>query len=797
MVESLDKTDAGPLHGLVVVDASWGMPTAISSMMLADYGARVIKLERPGGGPETGTLVRKSLDRGKWSVEADLTTDAGRATAERLLENADVFIESFGPGRAEKFGLDYQGVHARHPHLVYASVSGYGSEGPLAERPGYETLLNARLGQMAEQGGHRSGPIFMGHPTVSYGTAFITTIGILAALRARKLNGHGQKVETSLLDGMLSVSSMNWWWNEKDISYLARSGTQQGFGNKRLITDPFQCADGKWLIPHTGGPGSYKRMMDLLGFGDQTQTIDGAEMSVPLDDVELDIARNKVPEAFKSRNRDEWLELFHAADIAALPLLRPEETFEDDQVKYADLVIDVPDDEHGTIRQIGPVIRFEKSKAGVPGAAPKPGAHNNRVDEVVRSPKWAPREPGDDTISTPLQGLRVLDFSSYFATGFAARHLADLGADVIKIEPQVGDQMRPLGDLYEGANRGKRNIALDMRSEQGQEIAHRLVAEADVVLQNYRPGKAEKIGLGYEKLRSINPDLIYAYLPGFGSSGPKSALKSFAPLVSGLVGLNFEGAGAGNAPIRRVIGNEDLYNGFLGAVTVMLAVHHRLNTGQAQYVESPQLHSSLFVISEHSVDSEGRALPAHVLNSEQRGWSPLYGLQRTSDGWLCIAVIGDSAFTRLAGALGEPALAAEPRFATSASRRDNVDELQKVLGPRFASMTSDEAWKLLESNSVPAEIPIDGPIMPELLWEEWAIDSGRVVEHHHAEYGWCREVGMVMHLSDTPGAFKGGSARLGEHSADILAELGYSPTEVDSLMDSVCAVPAARAAKEA
>ncbi|MGH8881307.1 MAG: CoA transferase, partial [Stackebrandtia sp.] len=451
-----------------------------------------------------------------------------------------------------------------------------------------------------------------------------------------------------------------------------------------------------------------------------------------------------------------------------------------DQVVHAKVAIEVPDAEHGTLRQIGPVIRFEKSTTATPEPAPAVGAHNQRVGEIARSPQWAPT-PAGEAVTAPLQGVKILDFSSYFATGFGARLLSDLGADVIKIEPVVGDQMRPLGDLFEGANRGKRNIALDLRTEQGQEIAHRLVAEADVVMQNYRPGKAEKIGLGYEQLRAINPDLIYAYLPGFGSSGPKSTLKSFAPLVSGLVGLNFEGAGAGNAPIRRVIGNEDLYNGFLGAVTVLLALHHRANTGAGQYVESPQLHSSLFVISEHSATLDGTAVPAHQLDSEQMGLSPLYRLYRTSDGWITIAVFGDGALRRLATALELPGLATDVRFADTAARAANADALAALLTTRFAELTSEQAFSLLDGNRVPAEIPLDSPIMPELLWEEWASDSGRVVEHHHPEYGWSREVGMVIHVSDTPGRFKGGSPRLGRDTADILGELGYSADEIAQL----------------
>lgn len=791
--EKKERAMAGPLDGLVVIDASWGMPAAVSTMMLADYGARVIKVERPGGGPDAGANIRKSTDRGKWSVEADPHTDEGRAIIRGLVANADVLVESFGVGKADALGLGYDELHAQFPELVYVSVTGYGNVGPHAERPGYEALLNARLGQMAEQEGHRDGPIFMGHPTVSYGTAFITTIGILSALRARKINGAGQKLDTSLLDGMLAIASMNWWWNEKDISYLARSGTQKGFGNKRLITDPFQCADGKWLVVHTGGPGAYKRTMDILGFGDRTQTIDGPEMAVPLDEVELDIARNQVPQAFKQRNRDEWLEMLHADDIAALPLNHPEDIFADDQVQFAGVPIELPDEDYGTIQQVGPVIRFEKSKPATPVPAPKVGEHNSRTDEIARSDVWAPLPDNSEKVTRPLQGVKILDFSSYFATGFGARLLSDLGAEVIKIEPLIGDQMRPLGDLFEGANRGKRNIALDLRKPEGQEIAHRLVAEADVVMHNYRPGKAEKIGLGYETLKAINPDVIYAYLPGFGSAGPKSSLKSFAPMVSGMVGLNFEGSGRGNLPIRRVIGNEDLYNGFLGAVTVLLALNHRLNTGETQSVESPQLHSSLFVVSEHSATLDGKAIPAHELDADQTGWSPLYRLYRTNDGWIAIAVFGNAAFVRLVEALGRPELATDARFTTHADRSANADALAETLTDLFAGLDSESAFKLLDNNSVPVEIPLDYPIMPELLWEEWALDSNRVVEHHHPEYGWCREVGMVMHLSDTPGAFKGGAPALGEHSREILTELGYTSDEVTSLMASVCALPSDQA----
>jgi crotonobetainyl-CoA:carnitine CoA-transferase CaiB-like acyl-CoA transferase len=761
---------AGPLEGLVVVDTSWGMPGAIAGMLLADYGARVIKVERPGGGPETSDINRTILDRGKWSTVVDLESAVGRERVADLLGAADVFIESFGPDRAEKLGLGYADLHGRYPGLVYCGITGY-PDGPWRDRPGYEALVAARLGLMAEQAGHRSGPKFLGHSTVSYCTAFTATIGVLAALHARYETGRGQKVDASLFDAALAQSSMNWWWNERDLSYLARNPNETGFGRNRIITDLFECADGEFIIVHTGGEGGFKRTMDLLGLGTGIRSIEGLEMAVPLDDEEYHAARELTPEAFKARPRDEWVEAFHRADLAALPVLRPEQALDDDQVQHAGVVVRSDRGGGGSLRQVGPVIRFAASPAAVPGRAPRLGEHD---DEVLPRPS-AP-SAGGGAIEHALTGVRVVDFSAFFATAFGARLLSDLGADVIKVEPITGDQMRPLADLFEGAQRGKRTIALDLSRPAGREVAHRLVRDADVVMHNFRPGKAEKLGIGYDDVAALNPDVVYCYLPGFGSSGPKADLKSFAPLQSGFAGMLYIGAGAGNPPVRRVMGNEDLYNGLLGATAALMGLQYRNRTGHGQYIESPQLHSSLFVRTEQAADDAGRLVSDLVLDAEQTGWGPLYRLYRVSDGWVCLACVGGRARGRLQEALGVE-LPAEP------------DRLAAVIGERLGGMTGEAAQTLLDAHDVPCEIAIEAPLMPDFLWDQWAEDTDRVFAHEHPEHGMVREIGLIVRLSDTPGSNRGPSPRLGQHTREILAELAYPPAEVDAMVnDGVCRV---------
>ncbi|HRD99661.1 MAG TPA: CoA transferase, partial [Ilumatobacteraceae bacterium] len=325
--------------------------------------------------------------------------------------------------------------------------------------------------------------------------------------------------------------------------------------------------------------------------------------------------------------------------------------------------------------------------------------------------------------------------------------------------PPIGDTMRTLPDPFEACQRGKRSITVDLRTDEGRAAVYQLVADADIVVHNMRPGKADKLGVGYEALRAIKPDLIYVFQPGWGSTGPWSQHKSFAPLVSAMTGLMVAAAGEGNPPVPRARASEDYYGGFLGAAATLMAVRHRDRTGQGQYIESPQFHASLFVVSEHMQDTDGNLLRSMTLDPEQLGIHPLYRLFQASDGWVGVAAVGDSAHRRLRDEIGLDD--ASTPAATAAA-----------LTAVAAASTVDELVARLERAHIACEVALEVPRMPDFFWEDWALDNQYVFEHHdHGTWGYMREVGLTIRLSRTPGRNAGPGPLLGEHNDEILGSL--------------------------
>lgn len=357
---------SGPLTGKRVLDLTWGISGPLATMLMADYGADVIRIEAPDGDPFSVHPGYVVWNRGKRGMTLDLRKPEGLATFKRLLPTVDALVESFQPGVADRLGIGYETLHEQFPRLVYTSISAYGQQGTDRDRPGYDGLVQARLGMQHDQVGFRDGPIYVGWAMPSYSTAFLALIGTLTAIYVRLSTGRGQHVDTSLRDGALAMLTM--WWSQ------AEKG-QERFATpiwvKKLLVELFECSDGEWLHLHTGAQGAYDRFVvgiDMPHLADQPQT---EEMWIGM----FETATNW----FKSHTREEALAMLLRQDIPSLPVNPPGGALRDPQSQVMKFVETVHDPRLGDIDEIGLSVRFEKTPGEIRSSAPDPSQHTDDV----------------------------------------------------------------------------------------------------------------------------------------------------------------------------------------------------------------------------------------------------------------------------------------------------------------------------------------------------------------------------------------------------------------------------------
>ncbi len=629
----------GPIEGLRVVDCSRGTAGPRATGMLADYGADVVWVEPPGGDPlrRSAPEAVAVLDRGKRSVELDLHDGALHEQLLVLIDRAEIFVESWRPGVADRLGLGYDQLHARNPALVYVSISGFGEDSAV-DLPGYEPLVQAVLGSMSDQVGHRDGPIYPGFPFASIGAASLASLGALAALRRAREDGHGRHVRTSLLDGALAYHSM--MWGESDASIASREAplSFQSTARTRLVTRSFECSDGEYVGLHTGAVGAFGRAMCVLGVDDRVPpSADGMDMGMPLTDEQIPILQFELVDIFKTRPRAEWVQRFLDADVCVVEHLRPTEVFDTPQARHNEMVVTVDDPALGPLEQVAPPVKFSLTPGSVRAPAPSVGEHTD--DVLATAAGWpapsVPTSPAVPDLRPLLDGVRILDLGAYYAGPYSSRLLGDLGAEVVKVEPLLGDPLRGIERPFFSAQAGKRSVAANLKDPALAGVTEALLRRADVIHHNLRPGAAERLGLDDETVRRINPDIVYLHAPGWGSTGPFATRQSFAPMLSGYAGVTYEIAGQYNPPLPPSA-NEDPGNGMLGAVAIMLALLHRDRTGFGQSVENPQLNATMGHLAHIVRTVDGEIVGAGRLDPLQMGVDSFARLYETADGWVCV-----------------------------------------------------------------------------------------------------------------------------------------------------------------
>jgi len=377
-----------------------------------------------------------------------------------------------------------------------------------------------------------------------------------------------------------------------------------------------------------------------------------------------------------------------------------------------------------------------------------------------------------------LEGIRVVELAHIMAGPVAGLMLADLGADVIKVEklpggddtrrmqpPMVGDQSA----AFLMMNRNKRGIALDLKTEPGKEALRRLLATADVLIENYRMGTLDKLGFGYDAVHALNPRLVYCSLSGFGRTGPYAARGGFDLVAQGMSGLmGITGEGPGRAPVKVGAPVTDITAGILAAMGILAALQARVRTGEGQMVDTSLFEAGIVqtywqsAIALATGTSPGPLGSGHPLNAPYQAFA-------TKDGWINVGAANQKSWLKLIECLEAPHLAADPRFATNADRMGNLEALVAALSPLFAVRTTAEWLDLFDRMGMPA-----GPVLSiqDMLADPQTRARDMVVATDHATLGRVETLGAPVKLSATPASVTRAAPTLGQHTDAILRELG-------------------------
>ena len=812
-----------PCSGLRVLDLGSGPVSGVATMVLSDFGADVIALERPGGDPWRRAPASAVWLRGKRSVTLDLREEAGRARLRALAATADVAVAAAAPGTALRLGSDYASLAGANPGLVYCSITGFGPAGPLAGYRGRESVVAARAGRMQTLSGiaGREGPTYAAVPVGRHAAAQGAVAGILAALIERERSGRGQLVETSLVQGILLYDIHGLLLRQlarRDPSTYG-PGTVLGETDRlpQLHYQPVQAADGRWiqlgnLIERLFR--SYLQATGLSELGSQPRFAGPPNGFAPGPKEEL---RRAMLERMRDRDSAEWMDEFVSdGNIAAEPYQSTQQALDHPDLVANEQVVTRRHPRLGALRQPGVLARLEETPGAVGAPSPEAGADTASVLGALEEgpTPWRGRGRARRAIDPPsesrpadggpLHGLTVLDLASVIAGPLASSVLADMGARVIKVEPPGGDPFRAFrgGLATSKTTAGKESICLDLKQPRGRELLLRLVERSDVLIHNNRPGASERLKIGYRELAARNPRLVYVWSSPYGSRGPGASRPGAHPIPGAAVGGALHQAGpsmppAGAAATSTVgeqieiarwlhAANEPSPDPIASAVVAsatLLALWARERTGRGQLVETSMLAASTYAQVDDFLSYAGK--PARrLLDADLLGLGALERLYPARSGWILLSACGEGEWEALcrvlSGEAGGAGLRADPRFATSESRERDDAALASALADILAGRDADEWERLLSAAGVGAARADRGGVGDFLEEDEHARAARLVRAVAHPRYGDVLRYGPLVDFGRTP-ATCGPPALAGEHTLPLLAELGVSEEEASDL----------------
>ena len=787
------------LDGMNVLDLSESIGGAYCTKLLADLGATVLLVERP---PEGHPLRRSGPFRGdpdadasgmflyycanKHGMVCDIDSEDGRALVRRLAQDVHIIVESSEPGRLDSIGLGYAGLSSLNPALVMTSVTHFGQTGPY-RRWKSDEIVDYAMGGYMYFGGHTDRePLMMNNNQPMLHAGSQAAIGTLTALWWARKTGQGQHVDVSSVEAMLSAHA-----------WTSSSWTHEGVVMRRTGPDCIPCKDGwVWFFPYRWDPTFFVlidrvELMDDPRFADQQAWSDNRDRLIEL-----------LTDWCAIRTKDEIFRAGQELRVPVTPVNDVADLLTSEQLAERRWFQAVPHPTAGTTVLPGFPYDFGETPASIRRHAPTVNQDarfdfrraDRPFDPAERAP-IRPRSPSEQTL--PLEGVRVLEVTANWAGPLAARHLADLGAEVIKIEapdrPATRGGRYPGGDpfryhynrsgYFNKFNRNKYAITLDLRDADCRAMFLRLVAESDVVLENNSPRVMRNFDLEYPALREANPEIIMVSISGFGQTGPDRDYVAYGANVEASSGLAaVTGYPDDDRPYRSTLFYADPVTGGHAAIATLAALHSRAITGRGQYVDMSLHENGITFFPEAVIEYTVTGNLAQRRGNRNsrfapQGCYPSFG----DDSWIAICIRSGDEWSALAVVIGRPDLAADPELGTVAGRQSRHDELDAAISEWTSQYDHNEAARLLQGAGVPA-----GPVLAnwELVSNPHFHARRFYVPIEHPEMGVFPYPGMPWKLSETPGVVRSASPLFGEHNRLVLQGLlGMSDRELAPLYE--------------
>ncbi len=778
-----------PLAGLRVVELATGIPGGYCTRLLRDAGAEVWKLEPPGGDPlrrwasrdeplatgEYGPLFG-FLAGGKQSTVADLATAEGRRRAIELATEADLLVDGFEPEDLAKLGLAADAFRAANPRLVEVSITAWGGTGPFAGRAATEFTLQAGAGGMAARGLPERAPMWTGGRIGEWFGGAIAANAALAAWRRARHAGVGEHVDVSLFE------SLHLLQNAYTLTGASMIGGPVFHRRVPLVPGIEPTKDG-WVgfITFTG-----QQWLDFCVLVEHPEWHEDTSLLIATTRMERRAELLPVIQRWtRERTTDEVIEAATALRIPVAPIGNGKTLPAMDHLVERGWYLR---DEKGTVQPAPPY-----EIAGVAHTRPEaPPALGEGTP--VWGERASPRRPRAASARLPFEGLRVADFTMFWAGPIVSHFLAALGAEVIHVESiQRPDgirmfSLRPLTEpdwwewsfIYQGTNTNKRGLTLDLSRDEGRALARRLARECDVVIENFSPRVVEQLGLEYASLAAENPELVMVRMPAFGISGPWRDRVGFAQTIEQVSGMAWLTGYADTSPWIPN-GPCDPIAGTQATLALLVALEERDRTGRGQLVEAPMLGGAINMTAEQvlAYSTDHRLLERR--GNRAPGACPQGVFRcRGEERWLALSIATDSQWRALCDVLGREAWKEAPTFASLGARRDREEFIEGEIGRWCASRTVEDALEALTSRGVPASRVCHGY---EVAEHPQLVARGFIEELDHPKLGRRPYAAHPARFARGPEKWNRRHAPLlGEHNREILAGLlGLTEEQIRAL----------------